>query len=298
MKRTHYRLLPEVRGDVLLAWRSELRMTRSAAARLFGLNPSSLRLHEGVTEEERQKGCLRTKEWNKNNPERKIENSLRWQEENWEKHLEHSRKHYHSDLERSHEKHNGWYHERREKRGLPPRRKGKDEEKARERNRVWRRVNRDLTNATTRKRRARKANAYGTCSVEQATARIEFYGGMCAYCRVAPHEQLDHVIPLARGGTNWPSNFRPSCKSCNLSKNDSLLSEWKKRPLAVSDAVNALQSNMRPRTIRKHKLSVYQVKEIRTLLAQGVKIKVLSIQFGVNQSAISKIKHRERWGHI
>jgi hypothetical protein len=28
----------------------------------------------------------------------------------------------------------------------------------------------------------------------------------------------DHVKPLARGGSNWPANLRPACKSCNSRK--------------------------------------------------------------------------------
>lgn len=79
-------------------------------------------------------------------------------------------------------------------------------------------------------RRARKKNAAGRCSIKQAQARIALYGGMCAYCGIRPHEPLDHVIPLARGGTNWPANFRPSCKKCNRNKSDKLLSEWKGSP--------------------------------------------------------------------
>lgn len=75
---------------------------------------------------------------------------------------------------------------------------------------------------------ARRKGALGRCSFEQLEARIAFYGWKCAYCKVAPYEHLDHVIPLARGGTNFPANIRPSCKRCNMSKGAKLLSEWKR----------------------------------------------------------------------
>jgi 5-methylcytosine-specific restriction endonuclease McrA len=37
----------------------------------------------------------------------------------------------------------------------------------------------------------------------------------------APHPKaptIDHVIPLARGGTHEPSNVRLACRSCNCGK--------------------------------------------------------------------------------
>jgi len=75
-------------------------------------------------------------------------------------------------------------------------------------------------------RRARKANAPGFVTAEQLQARIDFYGGLCAYCSRS-YECIDHVIPLSRGGSNWPANLMPACKSCNSSKGDKTLEEWK-----------------------------------------------------------------------
>jgi 5-methylcytosine-specific restriction endonuclease McrA len=37
---------------------------------------------------------------------------------------------------------------------------------------------------------------------------------------------VDHLIPLAKGGHNDPSNIVISCPHCNLSKHDKLPSEW------------------------------------------------------------------------
>lgn len=50
--------------------------------------------------------------------------------------------------------------------------------------------------------------------------RACFYG--CG--RVA--NTIDHVIPLARGGTNYEGNLVPCCKSCNSSKQDLLVIEF------------------------------------------------------------------------
>jgi 5-methylcytosine-specific restriction endonuclease McrA len=45
--------------------------------------------------------------------------------------------------------------------------------------------------------------------------------GICHYCRkkFAPKElTLDHVVPLARGGTSTPGNVVPACRACNTEK--------------------------------------------------------------------------------
>lgn len=48
----------------------------------------------------------------------------------------------------------------------------------------------------------------------------------CTYCD-ALATQVDHVIPLALGGTNHEGNLTPCCASCNARKSDSLLVEWR-----------------------------------------------------------------------
>lgn len=57
----------------------------------------------------------------------------------------------------------------------------------------------------------------GFCTPEQLIARIDYYANRCWMCG-APADQIDHVKPLAKGGSNWPSNLRPACGACNYSK--------------------------------------------------------------------------------
>ncbi len=45
--------------------------------------------------------------------------------------------------------------------------------------------------------------------------------GICHYCqtKVSPAElTMDHVVPLARGGSSTPGNIVPSCSKCNQEK--------------------------------------------------------------------------------
>lgn len=67
----------------------------------------------------------------------------------------------------------------------------------------------------TRRRRAREAA--GRATAYQVKARVDFYGGRCWMCGGA-FEAIDHVKPLAKGGSNWPANLRPACNACNSAK--------------------------------------------------------------------------------
>jgi len=63
----------------------------------------------------------------------------------------------------------------------------------------------------------RVRGAEGKSTLEQIQARIDYYGGLCWLCR-APYQEIDHVKPVSKGGSNWPVNLRPICSPCNKSK--------------------------------------------------------------------------------
>ena len=98
--------------------------------------------------------------------------------------------------------------------------------KARSKSRNWKRANPGNQQNLNRLRRARQLGAEGSCSPLQLEARFLMYGNCCAYCGAEGELHVDHVIPLSRGGTNWPANLRPACPSCNRRKGNKLLSEW------------------------------------------------------------------------
>lgn len=65
----------------------------------------------------------------------------------------------------------------------------------------------------------RKKSAPGRCTTEQMRARIAMFGGKCWVPGCGKDfEAVDHVIPLAGGGSNWPANLRPICWSHNSVK--------------------------------------------------------------------------------
>jgi hypothetical protein len=69
------------------------------------------------------------------------------------------------------------------------------------------------------RRRAQQLNAQGITTAKQIQSRFDYYGGRCWMCRIEANT-IDHVKPLTKGGSNFASNLRPACKSCNSSKRD------------------------------------------------------------------------------
>lgn len=90
----------------------------------------------------------------------------------------------------------------------------------------WRKRNRELTNVYTRNRRAALHQADGFFTIEDISKIYKMQHGKCAYCKAALRGQyeIDHIIALTKGGTNWPRNIQLLCSrtvgnACNQSKN-------------------------------------------------------------------------------
>lgn len=71
-----------------------------------------------------------------------------------------------------------------------------------------------------RNRRARRKKNGGNHSGEDVISIFKLQRGKCAYCRVRLNKKrhVDHVIPLASGGSNDRTNLQILCAQCNLKK--------------------------------------------------------------------------------
>ena len=97
-----------------------------------------------------------------------------------------------------------------------------------ERKKEYYRENRERYRAYVRNRRALTKGAEGHHSPDDIIAILDGQNWLCAEqtCRAdlkKVKRHVDHIMPLALGGSNWPSNLQCLCDPCNRSK-------WAKHP--------------------------------------------------------------------
>lgn len=142
----------------------------------------------------REKAIARTRAWTKKNKNRHAANQRRW-------------------LDKNREQHNAtvkvWAENNPETRRLIERR--------------WAANNPDKIKAKIHRQRARRVGAEGSFSAQDVREQLKRQEGRCFWCgRALEKYHVDHVTPLAKGGTNHPSNIVCSCPRCNLKKSDKL----------------------------------------------------------------------------
>jgi len=95
--------------------------------------------------------------------------------------------------------------------------------------------NPDKFAAHNRNRKARKRNADGRHTGADVLSIFDNQRGLCAGCGVrllksgVNKYHVDHIVPLAKGGSNWPENLQCLCPGCNLSKGAKHPDDWAKQ---------------------------------------------------------------------
>lgn len=78
------------------------------------------------------------------------------------------------------------------------------------------------------RRRARLRNAERLLVSRKDWLRsVDRHRGCCAYCGDKKPLTVEHVVPLSRGGRHSVGNIIPVCFSCNSSKRDRFVTEWR-----------------------------------------------------------------------
>lgn len=99
----------------------------------------------------------------------------------------------------------------------------KHAEVRREKSLEWYYANPEKASAHRANRRARVKSAEGTHTAEDIQRIGAAQKWKCHWCGKPTKRKyhVDHITPLSKGGSNWPSNLAIACGHCNLSKHDS-----------------------------------------------------------------------------
>ena len=175
----------------------------------------------------------RQRRYRERNAERVRQNQQRWVEENRERVREISRAHYARNAEAEKARSIAWREANREE---SRRHRRESYYRNREANLVkmkeWARKN------------AAKVRNYQHVRRERVVQNGIFYitdkdlnrlvTSPCAECGSTDRIEIDHIIPISRGGTHGIGNLQPLCYECNRSKRSLLTIEWRRRKSALA----------------------------------------------------------------
>ena len=100
--------------------------------------------------------------------------------------------------------------------------------KAKAYKRIWRKENADAFARqnrldAARRRARRRGNGAYVISIKD----LQRLMSQCCVACGDPGQHVDHIIPVSRGGQHSIGNLQMLCASCNLSKHNKTMSEWR-----------------------------------------------------------------------
>lgn len=100
-----------------------------------------------------------------------------------------------------------------------------NKEKMSKTNADWVRSNPEKNRAKKARRRALEIQAQAFFISSKQIEKL--YLQKCIYCGSAGPIELDHVIPISRGGSHSLGNLVSACRPCNRSKGNKMIMEWR-----------------------------------------------------------------------
>src|SRR4051812_6241072 len=73
------------------------------------------------------------------------------------------------------------------------------------------------------------------------SVRLEIWAMPCAICRLPGRTEVDHIIPVASGGTSSRKNLQPLCVQCNAKKKHRLSNDELRRWFHARRIAHALE---------------------------------------------------------
>jgi 5-methylcytosine-specific restriction endonuclease McrA len=167
----------------------------------------------------------RVKEWKAANRERVRELEAKGYRKNKAKRLAWHRKHHQNNRDRFIAEQRAWREQNRERINAEARERHerlKSDpayiEAQRERQRKYYALNKEKGAVKNSARRAKILNAEGEYTENDVKSLFARQKGRCACCGQKKKLTVDHIVPLTRGGSNWPRNLQGLCLPCNSAK--------------------------------------------------------------------------------
>ena len=91
----------------------------------------------------------------------------------------------------------------------------------------WRLENPEKFRSLKQKRRA-KIRDNGTFFISGKEIK-KLYESNCFYCGSSDQIEIDHIIPISKGGRHSIGNLVSACRKCNRSKTNKYLAQWRLR---------------------------------------------------------------------
>lgn len=101
-----------------------------------------------------------------------------------------------------------------------------NKEKIAQYKRDWCARNKEKRKISYQRYHAKKRKLPNNLTLEQWNEIKQHFNNRCCYCGQAKKLEMEHFIPLSKGGEYTINNIVPSCKSCNSSKFNYDFFEW------------------------------------------------------------------------
>lgn len=158
-------------------------------------------------------------EYYEKNKEEKVKWQKNYREEHRDKINKRSKEYYKDNLEKEKERQRRYRDENPEKRREANKRYRKNNlEKVKEQEKKYVKGNKDKVNILTNLRRARMRLLPYTFTINQWCETKIYFKQECCYCGKELPLQMEHFIPVTKGGGYVKENIVCACHSCNSSK--------------------------------------------------------------------------------